>query len=161
MQTLFVDDEPDYLTPLSKRLARRGVNTVGVGSGEEALEQMRRQVPGREFDAVVLDLHLPGMSGMATLTELRAQYPQTPVIVLTGHAQRQEAKVGLERGAFCFLFKPIELETLLWCLQDAQREKALLKESLKIGPQWLWTQTGSNDSSNTQRQLQIHKERQE
>lgn len=128
MRVLFADDEPDFLAPLLKRLTRRGIETVGVGSGEEALAAMADQGPEREFDAVVLDVSMPGMGGMAALRELRRLHPGTPVLILTGRADMRDATAGLEAGAYCFLMKPVELDTLIWRLQDAKTETCILRE---------------------------------
>lgn len=125
MRVLFADDEPDFLAPLLKRLARRGIDAVGVGSGEEALEAVAGQLPGAAFDAVVLDVKMPGMGGLAALAELKRKHPALPVLLLTAHADLQDAIAGLEGGAFCHLMKPVELDTLIWRLQDAHEQRLL------------------------------------
>lgn len=128
MRVLFADDEAEFLAPLLKRLARRGFEAVGVASGEEALAAMDAQGPGREFDAVVLDVSMPGMGGMEALRILRQRHPRVPVLILTGRADMRDATAGLQSGAFCFLMKPVELDTLIWRLQDARMETCILRE---------------------------------
>jgi len=128
MRILLVDDEADFLTPLIKRLARRAIEAEGVNSGEQALALMDDKDPTQGFDAVVLDVSMPGMGGLATLKKLRQRHPLTPVIMLTGCADMQDAIAGLESGAFCHLMKPVDLDTLIWRIQDAHKERRLLEK---------------------------------
>lgn len=161
MRVLFVDDELDFLATLIKRLTRRGISAVGVGTGEEALTRMAQQTPNQEFDVVVLDVRMPGMGGLAALSELRARYPLTPVIMLTAHADMQDAMAGLERGAFCYLLKPVDLDTLLWRIQDAHREKVLLLEGRETGKTCPHTRKDVMDSSAMELKQRKNKEKQE
>ena len=114
--TLVVDDETDFLETLVKRLQRRNIETVGVRSGEQALDTMAKM----HFDAVVLDMKMPGgIDGIETLREIKRQHPLTEVILLTGHGSVEASIEGMKMGAFDYLLKPIKLEELLVKLGEA------------------------------------------
>jgi DNA-binding response OmpR family regulator len=119
MNVLLVDDEADFLETLSKRLTRRGLTVFKAGNGREALEFLA----GTGVDAVVLDVKMPGMSGLEVLREIKSRWPQTEVIMLSGHADVQVAVKGLEMGAFDYLMKPTDIEELLYKLQDAGKRR--------------------------------------
>jgi len=129
MRVLLVDDEPEFLATLSKRLGRRSVEAQTAFSGEEALTVLAAEAAG--FDAVVLDVRMPGLGGLGTLARMRVEFPGIPVILLTAHADVNDAMAGLEAGAFCHLVKPVDLNTLIWRLQDAQKEHLLRLEQDK------------------------------
>ena len=118
---LFVDDEEDYLKTLLKRMRKRGIEVSGAGTGEEALERLTRH----PVDVVVLDVRMPGMSGIETLRKIKESYPLTEVIMLTGHASLEVAREGMELGAFDYLMKPVGIDELLYKLEDAQKKKTI------------------------------------
>jgi DNA-binding NtrC family response regulator len=118
---LFVDDEEDYLTTLLKRMRKRDVEAAGVGSGEEALAYLDSHLA----DVVVLDVRMPGMDGIETLRQIKKTAPLTEVIMLTGHASLEAAREGMELGAFDYLMKPVDIDELLYKLEDAYKNKTI------------------------------------
>jgi DNA-binding NtrC family response regulator len=104
-----VDDEERYRTTLTKRLVERQLDATSVGSGQEALAELKRKL----YDVVVLDVKMPGMDGIETLKEIKKTTPGVEVILLTGHASVDSAVDGMRLGAFDYLLKPCELEILL------------------------------------------------
>lgn len=124
---LFVDDEVDFLETLLKRMKKRQVNAVGVNSGEEALAYMMDYA----VDVVVLDVRMPGMDGIETLRKMKKINPLLEVIMLTGHACLEVAREGMEFGAFDYLLKPINLDDLLYKVQDAFKKKSIQMEKIK------------------------------
>lgn len=120
---LFVDDEADYVGSLIKRMQRRNIDAYGAGSGLEALDFLAAR--HAEIDVVVLDVRMPGMDGIAVLKKVKAQYPLIEVVMLSGHANLAVAKEGMETGAFDYLMKPVDMDELLYKLQDAYQKKAL------------------------------------
>ena len=124
---LFVDDEEDYLTTLLKRMRKRHVNAAGVRSGKEALAQLAKQ----PTDVVVLDVRMPGMDGIETLREIKKMSPLTEVIMLTGHASLEVAREGMELGAFDYLMKPVDIDELLYKLEDAYKNKTIQEAKIK------------------------------
>ncbi len=120
---LFVDDEADYVGSIIKRMQRRNIAAYGAESGFAALELLAAK--HAEIDVVVLDVRMPGMDGIAVLKKVKAQYPLIEVIMLSGHASLAVAKEGMETGAFDYLMKPVDMDELLYKLQDAYQKKAL------------------------------------
>jgi DNA-binding NtrC family response regulator len=118
---LLVDDEEEFLRTIIKRLSRRGIEAVGATRGEQALELMTESAR----DVVVLDVKMPGMDGLEVLKRIKTQWPNTEVIMLTGHASVEAAVEGMDRGAFDYLMKPADFEDLLYKLEDAFRKKSL------------------------------------
>lgn len=131
MNVLLVDDETDFLTILGKRLARRSIRVTLAESGEQALERMAAAAPPKDFDVVVMDIRMPGMGGLKALSRMREDYPDTPVILLTAHTDMDDAMTGLESGAFCHLVKPVDLNTIIWRLQDAHRARLLAQDETR------------------------------
>ncbi len=126
-RTLLVDDEEEFLRTVIKRLKKRDVNAIGAGTGEEAL-LMLEQYP---VDVVVLDVKMPGMDGMQTLREIKLRFPLLEVVMLTAHASMEVAIEGMELGAFDYLMKPVDIDELLYKLQDAFQKKSIQEEKIK------------------------------
>jgi len=83
------------------------------------------------MDVVVLDVRMPGMDGIQALREIKQRYPLIEVIMLTGHASLEVAIEGMELGAFDYMMKPIEIDELLYKLQDAYKKKSIHTEKIK------------------------------
>jgi DNA-binding NtrC family response regulator len=127
LNVLFVDDEVDFLETLLKRMKKRDVNVTGVESGEKALGLLDRE----PVDVIVLDVRMPGMDGIQTLREIKKRYPLVEVIMLTGHASLEVAIEGMELGAFDYLMKPVDIDELLYKIQDAYKKKLIQVEKIK------------------------------
>lgn len=121
MKVLLVDDERDFRETLAKRLRRRDIEADSVGSATEALDWLREHTA----DAVVLDVKMPGMDGIEALRHIADEHPGVAVLMLSGHANVETAMRGLELGAFDYLMKPVDIEELVFKLQDACEHKAL------------------------------------
>lgn len=128
LRVLLVDDEQDFVILLSQRLESRGFEPLAVFDGEEALKTFEHQ----EFDAVVLDLNLPGRSGLDILNELKSLRPSLPVIMLTGESGLRTAVEGMKRGAFDYLVKPVDIDTLAEALRQSHAHKIKQDESLRM-----------------------------
>ncbi|RLB09108.1 MAG: response regulator [Deltaproteobacteria bacterium] len=126
-KVLFVDDEVDFLETLLKRMKKRGVDVTGVGSGEEALSFLDTN----QVDVVVLDVKMPGMDGIETLREIKRRHPLVEVIMLTGHANLEVAIEGMELGAFDYLMKPMDIDELLYKVEDAYKKKSLHEQKIR------------------------------
>jgi len=125
-RVLFVDDEVDFLDTLLKRMRKRRVNVSGVKSGEDALEWLS----GNVADVVVLDVRMPGMDGIETLRAIKKLNPLVEIIMLTGHANLEVARKGMELGAFDYLMKPIDIDELLYKVQDACKKKSIQEQKI-------------------------------
>lgn len=127
MNVLLVDDENDFRETLSRRLNKRNIKTVGADSGAEALKILAEN----PVDVVVLDVKMPGMSGLDALRAIKKINPLVEVIMLTGHANMEVALEGMEVGAFDYLMKPADLEELLYKLQDAYKKKTMQEKKIR------------------------------
>jgi len=117
---LVVDDEKDFLETVVKRLEQRKINVTGVGSGEDALEQLKK----KEFSVIILDVKMPGgMDGIEALRIIKKMQPRAEVILLTGHASVETSIEGMKLGAFDYVLKPVKLEDLLARVSAALKRK--------------------------------------
>jgi DNA-binding NtrC family response regulator len=127
-QVLLVDDELEFLQTLEKRLRKRDIDITLSTSAKEALGILRE----KPVDVVVLDVKMPGMDGIQALREIKRATPLVEVIMLTGHASVEVAIEGMETGAFDYLMKPVDIEDLLYKLQDAHKKKSLQEEKIRF-----------------------------
>lgn len=123
-KVLLVDDEEQFLKALSLRLAGRGMKIEAATSGEDAL----RQAKGKDFDAIVLDLVMPGLNGLDVLKRLRQENPDLQIIMLTGHATVEKSVEAIREGAVELLEKPVDMDKLLKRIGEAQRQRVILVE---------------------------------
>lgn len=121
---LLVDDEEQFLNAFSQRLKSRGMKIDTATSGEEALSHTK----GKDLDAIVLDLAMPGMGGLETLKKMKAENPDLQVIILTGHASLEKGIEAMKEGALDFLEKPVDINKLLAKIGEAKQKKVLLIE---------------------------------
>jgi DNA-binding NtrC family response regulator len=125
---LLVDDEVAFLETLAKRLRKRNIDITLASSAQQALRTLRE----RPVDVVVLDLKMPGMDGIQAVREIKRTTPLVEVIMLTGHASVEAAIEGMELGAFDYLTKPVDIEELVYKLQDANRKKSIAEEKTRL-----------------------------
>jgi DNA-binding NtrC family response regulator len=128
-RVLIIDDEPDFLETIVKRLKKRNLDATGVGSGEDAL----RAIENESFDVAILDMRMPGMDGIETLKEIKRKSPLTEVIMLTGHASVESGMQGMQLGAFDYMIKPADFEELIEKVQQARERKRLHEERIRKG----------------------------
>ncbi len=129
MRVLIVEDEPDLLGSLLKALREDGYAADGAPDGEEGLFKAESY----EYDAIVLDIMLPGIDGWELLRRLR-KTKQTPVLMLTARDAVRDRVRGLDTGADDYLVKPFDLDELLARLRALIRRSASQSEPrLEIG----------------------------
>jgi DNA-binding NtrC family response regulator len=116
---LLVDDEERFLKTLGKRLEEKGFSVMTATNGPEALKVLQESTP----DVVVLDIIMPGMSGIETLGEIQKQGLGVEVIMLTGHGTIDTAIEGMRLGAHDYLLKPSDLEHLVEKIHSAYKVK--------------------------------------
>ncbi|MCL7744882.1 sigma-54 dependent transcriptional regulator [Guyparkeria hydrothermalis] len=114
---LIVDDEPDIRTLVALFMKREGVTTLEAADLAEARERL---AANDEIDLCLADMRLPDGNGLDLVDEIRQQRPQLPVAVITAHGQVEAAVRALKAGAFDFINKPIEQDTLRRLLRDAR-----------------------------------------
>jgi DNA-binding NtrC family response regulator len=116
-RVLLVDDEEEFVSALSERLMLRGIEVDTALNGEEALAIMVE----KEFEVVILDVMMPGLSGLEVLKQIKTTHPNTQVILLTGHGATREGIEGMRLGAFDYLIKPVDIEEMLEKMKEAAR----------------------------------------
>jgi len=121
-RVLLVDDEVEFTEALSERLESRGLKVDSANSGEEALKKIGEV----SYDAIFLDLAMPGMDGIETLKNLLSENPDLQVILLTGHATIDKSVEAVKLGARDFLEKPADIDKLLAKIKKAESEKMLI-----------------------------------
>jgi two-component system response regulator GlrR len=114
---LLVDDDPDLLKLISLRLTSAGYRVRTADSGETALAALAIARPA----AVITDLRMPGIDGLALFDAIHRQHPTLPVIILTAHGTIPDAVTATQRGVFGFLTKPFDSQELLQKVASAMR----------------------------------------
>jgi DNA-binding NtrC family response regulator len=121
---LLVDDEEKFLKVLSQRMEGRGLKVDTSTTGEDALNKVKE----KDFDAIVLDLAMPGMSGLETLKRIRSENPDVQIIMLTGHGSVEKGVEAIKEGAVDFLEKPADIEKIMEKIAEAKRNKIVIVE---------------------------------
>jgi two-component system, NtrC family, response regulator AtoC len=121
---LLIDDEVALRTALAAELTREGYRVLECGTAGDAYDELGREV----IHVALLDLRLGSESGLDILKAIRADWPDTAVIMLTAHGQVETAVEAIKLGAFDFFPKPFELERLLVSVQNALVGSALKEE---------------------------------
>jgi two-component system OmpR family response regulator len=119
MRILIVEDEPDLLASLAQALREEGYAVDTADNGEDGLFNAE----GTDYDAIVLDVMLPGMDGWEILKRLR-KLRNTPVLMLTARDQTRDRVRGLDSGADDYVVKPFDLEEVLARLRAIIRRRA-------------------------------------
>lgn len=126
---LIADDDPDFRRMLSRRAERMGLTITEAENGDQALEKIRV----RSFDALVLDLYMPGHTGLEVFQAARRLDPQIQALVLTGNATVETAVDALRSGAYDYLLKPLEsLAVFEMALTRALEHRRLLIENARL-----------------------------
>ncbi len=122
---LVVDDEKGQREILHTILKKEGYRIAEVPSAKDAQARLTED----EFDLILTDLKMPGMSGMELMEAILADNPQQAVVIMTAHGTIDSAVEAMRKGAFDYLEKPLERDDLLLTLQRAFEHIALLREN--------------------------------
>lgn len=122
---LIIDDEAAIRQSLSGALKDENYEVMTAGSGEEGLGYIRNG----SYDAVLLDVWMPGIDGMETLKRIKASNADQLVIIMSGHGSVETAVKATKLGAYDFIEKPLSLEKLLVTLRNAFQFQELNKEN--------------------------------
>jgi len=128
---LIVDDEKSIRDSLTGILQDEGFSATSVESGEAAIEKVNEERP----NLVLLDIWMPGMDGMEALTRIREAYPDQLVIMMSGHGSIETAVRATKLGAYDFIEKPLSLEKVLLCIQNAVKIGQLVEENRELKAQ--------------------------
>ena len=128
LELILVDDDAELRSDMANYLSRQGHSVEQCSNGEQALELLER----RSFDVMVLDLMMPGMTGLDVLKELQTRSTECEVVVLTGEATIETAVEAMKLGAREFLTKPISLKELDRLVRKAYETGQLRKENEQL-----------------------------
>ena len=129
---LLVDDDAATLASLSRAFALEGYTAVTAGSAARALERLAEE----PVDAILSDVVMPEMDGLALLARLRERAPEVPVILMSGQATLETAVRATRLGALDFVEKPVGLERLLLTLRNALQLTRLRGENRELQDYW-------------------------
>ena len=124
---LLVDDEIEFVGTFSERLELRDLAISKAFSGEEALQALEENT---NIEIVILDVKMPGMDGIETLTEIKKKFPLMEVIMLSGHADVESAIEGMKHGAFDYLMKPCDIDQMIVKVTEAAAKKRQHEEKI-------------------------------
>lgn len=119
IKLLLVDDEEEFVKTLADRLKMRDLESDTVHDGDQALSF----VEDKEPDVMVLDLRMPNVDGIEVLERVKKAYPNIEVVILTGHGTEQDEERARRLGAFDYLEKPVDIDTLVDKLKKAFKRK--------------------------------------
>ncbi|MFZ4794332.1 MAG: sigma-54-dependent transcriptional regulator [Blastocatellia bacterium] len=125
---LIVDDEPGIRQSLAGVLGDEGFAVTAVGSGEECLKAFEQRV----YSCVLLDVWLPGIDGLETLTRLKAASNDVCVVMISGHGTIETAVRATRLGAYDFIEKPLSLEKTLLAVRNAIRQRELESSNFEL-----------------------------
>ena len=125
---LLVDHDSDFRGSVARRFLRRGYQVQEVSSGAEGLTHCAR----RHFDVIILDMVMPGMSGLEALERIKAVHPECEVIMLTSQGTIEMAIQAMKLGAYDYLTKPFQLSELEQLIERAYERGRLCKENLQL-----------------------------
>ena len=122
---LVVDDQPHLAYVLVLHLTRAGHEVTSAADGEAALELLRAQ----SFDLLITDISMPIMDGLTLIREVRAAGCDTPIIMMTGYATVSTAVEAMKLGAFDYIQKPFEADTIAVLVERALEHARLRREN--------------------------------
>ena len=119
LRVLVVDDEVEFVSTLVERLQLRAIAAEGVTRGGDALAALEHS----EFDVILLDVRMPGIGGLEVIRKIKRDHQETQVIMLTGHGSEKHEVEARKLGAFEYLQKPVDIETLMKKVKLAYKNK--------------------------------------
>ena len=122
---LIVDDEESVRRLLNKRLTNEGYQCLEAANASQALDELRR----KKISLVLLDIKMPGKSGVELLPEIKAGHPDTSVIMITATADMQTAVQCMKQGAYDYVIKPFELDEITIGVGRALEQRRLILEN--------------------------------
>jgi DNA-binding NtrC family response regulator len=128
-QVLVVDDEDTVRSVLFQVLSEDGFVVSKAASGEEALERLQE----KSFALVITDIKMPGITGLELQQKIKAQYPDTQVVIITSHASLGTAISAMRHGAYDYLFKPFgDLDLISASAKRAVEKVRLTRENKEL-----------------------------
>ena len=129
---LLAEDDSSARTTLAAILEQEGHRVVACQNGAEAMEHISRRSETEEVEIVVSDLRLPDISGMDILRAVKDQMPDAVFILMSGHATLETAVEAVNQGAFSYLVKPLDIDSLLSTIRHAINQHRLKSENKEL-----------------------------
>src|SRR5438309_169635 len=126
---LLIEDDPGIVMTLRRVLAEEGHEVVVETRGDTGLGRAR----GEEFEVVITDMKLPGLSGLDLVRELHGLQARLPIILITAHGTTETAIEATKAGAYDYLLKPFEIPELLELVEKAVASRRLMIEPVDVG----------------------------
>jgi DNA-binding NtrC family response regulator len=127
INVLLVDDEETFVQTLAKRLTLRRFNVFTATRGDRLFEIL----DDNRIDVIVLDVRMPDLDGIEATKRIKASHAMVEVIILTGHASIEASIDGMRHGAFDYLLKPVNIDELVYKIEDAFQKKELQEEKIR------------------------------
>ncbi len=125
---LVVDDEKNICMALEGILSDEGYEVITALTAKEGLKKIEKDLP----DLVLLDIWLPDIDGLKVLKEIKGQYPQLPVIIISGHGNVETAVKAMKLGAYDFIEKPLSWENTIPPVKNALKLSRLTEENIAL-----------------------------
>ncbi len=127
---LVVDDEADVRYSFRRLFEKADYDIAEAASGEQAIAMVRAEAP----DVILMDIRMPGADGIATLREIRAFDPRTPVILMTAYSSTQSTIEAMKAGAFDYVLKPFEIGKIRTVVQAAVKVSRDMRQVVSYQP---------------------------
>ena len=127
ISVLLVDDEEKFVETLAKRLTLRRFDVHTATRADTFFTTLEEKA----IDVVVLDVRMPDLDGIDATRRVKASHPLVEVILLTGHASIEASLEGMAMGAFDYLLKPVNIDELVYKIEDAHRKKELQETKIR------------------------------
>jgi putative nucleotidyltransferase with HDIG domain len=148
-----VDDEPSLRNALDRFLSKRGFQVATATTGPEALDHLRN---GGGAALMLLDVRMPGMSGLDVVPEALEIDPDLAILMLSGMADATSAAICMQRGAFDYLTKPIEMNDLATAIDRGLKRRDTLIQSRELS-QWLKQEVAERTRELQQERLKLQR----
>ncbi|MBT8340185.1 MAG: response regulator [Desulfatitalea sp.] len=126
IKVLLVDDEEEFVKTLSERIKTREMGSEVAFNGKEALSKLEEKLP----DVMILDFKMPDIDGLQILEKVKKAYPGVQVVMLTAHGTAEIESKARELGAFDYLQKPVNIETLTKVIEKAYTYKQKFENTM-------------------------------
>ena len=128
IKILVVDDEKVIRDGCRRVLADNNYDVICAENGQEAMSELEKE----KVDIILLDLKMPVMSGEEVLAQAFVQYPDIPIIIITGHGTRDTAVECMKNGAYDFITKPFQIDQFLLTIKRASEKRTLEKKAKQL-----------------------------
>ncbi len=122
LNLLVVDDQDEIRATLKRLLGKHGYQVVVARNGKEAVEAVAQQ----RFDLILMDIRMPGMSGVDAFIQIKQASPKTPVILMTAYAMEEDIRRAISEGAHTVVYKPFDMEKVLGLIGECLDDKNLV-----------------------------------